>query len=90
MTDRPGPTQPDEAQLDDARGVVVALMRAVLSDDEAGFDLVLGSFDDDGLRGLIAEAVSIGVQFGQSAYGVEAFVDGLARWQPGCRIGDVP
>lgn len=79
---------PDLAELDDALGAVVALMRAYLSEDEAGFDLLLGGFEDQ--RRLVAEAVSVACRFGESAYGAEAFVDALARWQPGCRLGDVP
>lgn len=78
-------------EFEDALGAVVALLRAVLSNDEQGFDLLVGSLSGDELRGALAECVGVAERFGTAAYGdADRFAGVLAAWTPGTRLGDPP
>lgn len=78
--------EPTPAERDDVTGTAVALLRAVQTGDEAGFDAVLSSSADP--RALAAYLAGLADQLGAAAYSRGQWEQECAAWRPGTRLGD--
>jgi hypothetical protein len=80
--------EPTPAEQADVLGACIAMLRAALSGDHAGAEMLADQVD---LRHALACMSGIAGTFGLIAYdGPAGFAAALSEWQPGTRLGPRP